>query len=172
MRLLTAIGFALLVVTGCGTGEKESKRKKPPILQSRIKWMTSYADAATKSKETGKPTSAFFTGSDWCKYCQLLDYQNHNTEAFATWAKKNVILLEIDLPNNKKIDPEIMKVNVTLRDQYRVTGFPTILLLRFDGTPLLKAGYEQVPAERWIEVIDQKLKESMARLDSEKPATP
>ena len=83
-----------------------------------------------------------------------------------------MILLEIDFPNNKKIDPEIMKVNVTLRDQYRVTGFPTILLLRFDGTPLLKAGYEQVPADRWIEVIDKKLKESMARLDSEKPATP
>ncbi|MEC9091218.1 MAG: hypothetical protein VX438_00835, partial [Planctomycetota bacterium] len=63
----------------------------------------------------------------------------------------------------------IKKNNESLRKRYGVTGFPSIIFLMPDGTPILKSGYIQVTAAQWVEVIDKKLKESLARYRSENP---
>ncbi|MEC9094241.1 MAG: thioredoxin family protein, partial [Planctomycetota bacterium] len=108
-QLFVLLVFTAILAVGCGEGATPSKRKKPPILKPRVQWQVSYPDAVKMSKQTGKPIFAFFTGSDWCKYCELLDHQILNTEIFANWAKANVVLLELDFPEKKELDPEIKK---------------------------------------------------------------
>ena len=42
------------------------------------------------------------------------------------WAEENVILLELDFPRRKKLDPEIETNNNYLQTIFKVRGFPTI----------------------------------------------
>ncbi|MCE5318679.1 MAG: thioredoxin family protein [Parachlamydia sp.] len=37
--------------------------------EAKIPWMTNYEEAVTKSKSSSKPLLMFFTGSDWCGWC-------------------------------------------------------------------------------------------------------
>lgn len=167
--ILTLVFVSGLI--GCGESETKESRKRLPIVRKRVKWLNSYEAAVTKSRETGKPIFAFFTGSDWCKYCSLMDEQILNTVTFANWSKENVVLLELDFPRNKQLEEPIARQNEELKNKYRISGFPTILFLMPDGTPVLQAGYHKVTAEQWIEVVEKKLKESLGNQTSQPSET-
>ncbi len=83
--------FAILLICSITTFAQE------------IKWLDSYEEAAKISKETNKPILANFTGSDWCRWCKVLDKEVFRTDEFKTWASENVVLLELDFPKKKKL---------------------------------------------------------------------
>lgn len=166
-----AVPLTLLLTLTCGCGPEAKTettiKKKPPIVKKRVNWLVSHEKAVAKSKESGKPIFAFFTGSDWCKYCSLLDHQILNTETFAKWSKENVVLLELDFPRETPIDPKLKEQNEALVARYQVSGFPTVLILTADGKPILRAGYESVTAEQWVNVLDMKMNEALGKLDQD-----
>ena len=61
-------------------------------------WNTDMNKAIQISQTTGKPLMLFFTGSDWCGWCKKLVREVYKTSEFNKWAKKNVVLVEIDFP--------------------------------------------------------------------------
>lgn len=169
MRNSIAVCFTILLLLAGGCGKEEQSKvkiKKPPIIKNKLDWLKSYAAAIDKSKESGKPVFAFFTGSDWCKYCSLLDNQVLSNPVFANWAKENVVLLELDYPRNEPQDAELKKQNEELLGRYRVSGFPTVLFLTADGVPFLKAGYEAMDANEWVGTVDSRLKKALEKLAS------
>ena len=89
-------------------------------------WIENFPEAFELSVKEGKPILANFTGSDWWGWCIKLDKAVFNTEEFKTWASENVVLLELDFPRRKKIDPEIEQNNNYLQSIFKVRGFPTI----------------------------------------------
>tara|TARA_B100001029_G_C14661904_1_gene234842 strand:- start:7 stop:522 length:516 start_codon:yes stop_codon:yes gene_type:complete len=89
-------------------------------------WIEDFPEAFELSVETGKPILANFTGSDWCGWCIKLDNAVFQTEEFKKWANENVILLELDFPRRKQLDPEIEANNNYLQSIFQVRGFPTI----------------------------------------------
>ena len=89
-------------------------------------WIENFPEAFELSVEQGKPILANFTGSDWCGWCIKLDNAVFQTDTFKTWAKENVILLELDFPRRKKLDPEIEANNNYLQSIFKVRGFPSI----------------------------------------------
>ena len=89
-------------------------------------WLVSINDAYEKSQKTGKPILANFTGSDWCGWCKRLTKSVFIHDEFKTWAKKNVILLELDFPRRKQLPPEIRQQNASLQKAFSVRGYPTI----------------------------------------------
>tara|TARA_B100001250_G_scaffold331828_1_gene297063 strand:+ start:27 stop:533 length:507 start_codon:yes stop_codon:yes gene_type:complete len=89
-------------------------------------WIEDFPQAFELSVETGKPILANFTGSDWCGWCIKLDKAVFQTEEFKIWAEENVILLELDFPRRKKLDPEVEANNNYLQSIFQVRGFPTI----------------------------------------------
>lgn len=143
-------------------GENSSKTniKKPPIVQKRNNWITSVSDAFAKAEESGKPVFAFFTGKDWCQYCNQLDHEILNTDTFAKWARENVVLLELDFPQGKQVPEAYLQ----LRDRLRIQGYPTIVVLDTKMRPLVQAGYFQVSPEKWVSVLDEKMRASLAEL--------
>jgi len=89
-------------------------------------WQTDLLKAQELSTAANKPIFAFFTGSDWCGWCKKLQKNVFEKPEFITWAKKNVILLELDFPRRKQLPPELAQQNNSLQQTFQVQGFPTV----------------------------------------------
>ena len=89
-------------------------------------WQTDLTEAISLSEKSKKPILMFFTGSDWCGWCIKLQKEVFNTASFKEWAKRNVILLELDYPRRTSITSELQKQNAELQRFFKVSGYPTI----------------------------------------------
>ena len=74
-------------------------------------WFTDLNKAIDASNSSKKPIFGFFTGSDWCGWCHKLQRDVMAKPAFIDWAKKNVILLELDFPRNKELPAQLSQQN-------------------------------------------------------------
>lgn len=119
-------------------------------------WHDSFEVAQQKSRETGKPILVDFTGSDWCGWCIKLKKHVFETAEFETWAHENVVLLELDFPHHSRQNAAIKAQNERLQEKYKVSGFPTVLILSPDGHVQAKMGYEKDP-HQWIGSLESKL---------------
>jgi thioredoxin-related protein len=89
-------------------------------------WTTDMNQAIEISQETGKPIMLFFTGSDWCGWCKKLVKEVYKTSEFNKWAKKNVVLVEVDFPRRTKLSEKVTKQNKELQQMFGVRGYPTV----------------------------------------------
>lgn len=99
-------------------------------------WTDNYAQAVETAKAEKKYVLLDFTGSDWCGFCKLLDKEVFSTPHFQTWAKKNVVLVQVDFPRQTQLSPEVKAQNDGLMAKYPAHGFPTILVLDANGKEL------------------------------------
>ena len=51
-----------------------------------------------------------------------------NHEEFKIWTDENIILVELDFPRRKKIDPKILNQNRELARIFGVSGYPYLLV--------------------------------------------
>lgn len=102
--------------------QAQSKTEKGKELT----WETDVYKAIKTSNKEKKPMLLFFTGSDWCGWCIRLQKEVLLTPEFATWAKKNVVLVELDFPRRTPQSEEIKAQNNTLQQIFGIQGFPTI----------------------------------------------
>ncbi|MBK9285139.1 MAG: thioredoxin family protein [Sphingobacteriaceae bacterium] len=100
--------------------------QQKPAEKSPLTWYTNLMEAHEISKKKKKPVFAFFTGSDWCGWCKKLQADVFAKKEFVDWAKKNVILLEVDFPRMKALDPALQQQNNNLQQSFGVMGYPTI----------------------------------------------
>ena len=61
-----------------------------------LTWLTSVPDAQAQAKKESKLVLLDFTGSDWCSWCKKLDAEVFSQPQFADYAKKNLVLVEVD----------------------------------------------------------------------------
>jgi len=89
-------------------------------------WTTDMNEAIQISQQTGKPIMLFFTGSDWCGWCVKLKKEVYKTSEFNKWAKKNVVLVDVDFPRRTKLSEKVTKQNKELQQMFGVRGYPTV----------------------------------------------
>ncbi len=111
-------------------------------------WMTDLEAAKAKAAAEGKAVLVDFTGSDWCGWCIRLKRDVFDKPAFAEYAKDKFVLMEVDVPNNPKFDRALLQRNRELCEQFKVPGFPTIMVLTPEGETVGgfvggKAGFEE-----------------------------
>ncbi len=99
-----------------------------------LTWLTSVPDAQARAKKESKLVLLNFTGSDWCVWCKKLDTEVFSQQEFADYARKNLVLVEVDFPAQKKLAAALAKANDALKDKYKISGFPTLIALKPDGT--------------------------------------
>jgi thioredoxin-related protein len=120
-------------------------------------WQTDYARALETAKAQNKRVLLDFTGSDWCGPCIEFKKRVFSRPEFSAYADKNLILVEVDYPQQKKQSAELKKQNDKLGKQYGIDekGFPTIVLLDPAGKIVREfTGYDgETPAAliAWIE---------------------
>lgn len=120
-------------------------------------WMVSLDKAKQAAADQNRTIFAFFTGSDWCGWCKRLTSEVLVTEEFKAYAKDNLVLLTVDFPREKKLPEAEIKANAALVDQYKVEGFPTIVLLDSKGTELARTGYQQGGGAAYVEHLKKLL---------------
>ncbi len=104
---------------------------------SSLQWENSYKISQKKSKKEHKPILIYFTGSDWCGPCKVLDKKLFHTQKFIEYASKNLILYKADLPRNKDlVDTKTKETNDVLRKKYNQKSFPTIIIVNDKGEEL------------------------------------
>jgi thioredoxin-related protein len=128
-------------------------------------WHTNIKEAVAIGKKENKPMLLFFTGSDWCGWCVRLQKEVLNTPEFAKWAKKNVVLVELDFPRRTPQKDEIKKQNNELQQTFQIQGYPTICFVngsskdgKVNFVGLGNTGYVAGGPLAWISVANGILK--------------
>jgi uncharacterized protein YyaL (SSP411 family) len=112
------------------------------LLAADAQWLTSVPDATAQAKKEKKLILLDFTGSDWCGWCKKLVAETFSKPEFADYAKKNLVLVEVDFPAQKQQSDELKAANKALQKKYSVGGYPTLVVLKPDGTVVwTKVGY-------------------------------
>ena len=120
-------------MTANAADEKPAKETKEAAKKAGVVWLTDL-DAAKKQAATEKkPILMFFTGSDWCGWCKKLHEDVLDKKEFQDFAKENVILLELDFPNSIPQSDALKKQNKALGEKFKVSGYPTMVLVASDG---------------------------------------
>jgi thiol-disulfide isomerase/thioredoxin len=101
-------------------------------------WLTNLEDGKQAARASGKPLLVYFTGSAWCPPCKLLHAEVMTSPAFEAYAASRV-LVKLDYPPLSEREASKVKANpalgklMTIKSDYKVTGFPTTILLNPDG---------------------------------------
>ncbi|TXD54470.1 MULTISPECIES: thioredoxin family protein [unclassified Polaribacter] len=113
------------------------------VNEIELQWISTFKEALAKSKKENKPVLMYFTGSDWCGPCKVLDKKLFHTEKFKNLSDQDLVLLEVDIPRRRDlIHPTKMEENLYLQKKYKVKAFPTLLMVDHRGKKLAeKKGY-------------------------------
>ena len=104
-------------------------------------WDDNYEKALTQAKTGKKMVLLDFTGSDWCGWCIKLDKEVFSKPEFKTYAKDNLVLVEVDFPHGKQQTKKLKEQNEKLQKEFGVQGFPTIIVLNAEGKKVGELGY-------------------------------
>ena len=117
-------------------------------------WLTNIEKAQEIAKKEGKMVLVDFTGSDWCPPCMALKKKVLGTKEFTAYAKKNLILVEIDFPRKKKIDDEQKTYNQKQAKKYGLAGVPMVLVFDSSGKQVHKeVGFRGETPKKYIEKL-------------------
>jgi thioredoxin-related protein len=125
-------------------------------------WRSDYDKALADAKAANKYVLLDFNGSDWCGPCIEMKKVVFSKPAFLTYASKNLILVDVDYPQRKKLSEAVTKQNERLARQYDIerSGYPTVVLLDPSGKALgrLEGYMGETPTDMiaWVEKAKKK----------------
>jgi len=129
------------------------------VSAAECEWMTDLAKAQEKAKAENKLVLVDFTGSDWCPPCKALSKNVFSSPEFSEFAKKNLVLVEVDFPRKKEQTEQVKKTNRELAKKHEIDGYPTVLVFDSNGKQLdKKVGYSGASAKDYVAQL-QKIKE-------------
>ena len=115
----------------------------PPYLAAAdiYSWQTDFEAALAEAEREDRVVFAYFAGSDWCGWCMRLKAEVLDTQLFDDFSQRYLVPLLIDFPRELPQSEERQLANSALAEQYRVTGFPTVLILDPQGHEIHRTGY-------------------------------
>ncbi|WP_223551103.1 thioredoxin family protein [Aestuariivivens sp. NBU2969] len=132
------------------------------VVAQELTWHTDMTKASEIAIKENKPVMMFFTGSDWCGWCKRLQKEVFETLDFQTWAKDNVVLMELDFPRRTALDQATKVQNYQLQQIFKVSGYPTVFFVNPEKKPdgkmnlnsLGRTGYVRGGAQEWLTVAN------------------
>ncbi len=121
-------------------------------------WMTDYQAALKKASKENKLVLLDFTGSNWCPWCIKLDQEIFSQKAFQDYAEKNLVLVLVDFPQGKKLSDQsdaLKKQNNALQTEFKIEGYPTLILLNTEGKKLKSSNYLQGGPDAFIKWVQK-----------------
>ncbi len=152
MKKLSILLIAVFILFGCANNNEANDQAKietndQVLLKTNdhdvngLVWHSNVEKAIEIAKTESKPILLQFSGSDWCKYCILLNNEVLFTKEFADYAKDNLILVNLDNLRKSPQAAEVVNYNRAQMKKYGITGYPTVLLMDKDANVVLQTGY-------------------------------
>jgi len=149
---ITALIFATLLAGVAEAAEAQTPEipVTPATIQSNnteLTWFTDLPKALAQAKAEGKSVLLFFHGSDWCPPCVEMQSQVFASPEFARYARRALVLVDVDFPQKTVQSEELKRTNLALKARFNLSpepgeGFPTIVLLNDAGeTVFQETGY-------------------------------
>ncbi len=120
-------------------------------------WIENYEDALKAAKDLDRPILVNFTGSDWCGWCKKLMSEVFSKDEFKQYAKDNLVLLKLDFPRSIPQTDELKAQNNRLQEQFKIQGYPTIVLIDAQGKEINRTGYQPGGAVSYVTHLKQLL---------------
>ncbi len=99
-----------------------------------------FAAAKAEAAKSDRKMLVVFSGSDWCHWCKVLEKSYLSKPEFVEAAKKDFVLVFIDMPEDKsRLSETAKKNNESLLRAYGIRGFPTVKILDAEGRSLADA---------------------------------
>ena len=162
--MLTAAVLAM-IVTGCSrktdpppaaTSDSRSGSSGSAAVEVHGTWLTDFDAAKAKAAEESKDLLVDFSGSDWCYWCQRLDGEIFSKPAFIDQAGKHFVFVKIDFPSDMSAQSrQLQAQNQQLAQRYRIQGYPTVILMRPDGTPYAETGYLEGGPDAYLKHLEE-----------------
>lgn len=122
-------------------------------------WYQNIDQAKKVAQQENKAIFVNFSGSDWCHWCIKLDKDILKTDEFQKYANDNLVLLLVDFPKRTKQTKEQKAHNEKLASDFNVRGFPTVVLLKADGSLLAVTGYRYGGADAYVDHLEKLITE-------------
>ena len=153
--LTELLTIALSAIFFLGVYSGNSKRTQARTITGPVassQWVQSMDEAIVQSESSGKPIMLVFSGSDWCRYYQLLDEEVLKTPEFAAWSSDSVVKVMVDFPQYHSQPTEIATQNENLKRHFAsdIKGYPTVLMIDSDGSVIGRTGYVRGGPTPWI----------------------
>lgn len=129
-----------------------------PLFAAGDGWLTDFEAAKKQAAAEHKSLLVDFTGSDWCGWCIKLDEQVFQKESFQEYVKDKFVLVELDFPQKTEQEAKLKEQNAKLQQEYKIQGFPTVLLMDATGRPYARTGYLEGGPEAYNLHLDELLK--------------
>lgn len=117
-------------------------------------WGEDYDKALAQASADKKMVLLDFTGSDWCGWCMKLDKEVFSKPEFKNYAKENLVLVEVDFPQAKHQSKKLKEQNEKLKQEHRVQGYPTIVVLNAEGKKVGELGYMEGGPKAFLAKLD------------------
>jgi thioredoxin-related protein len=137
----------------CGRKKDVSRTEAPS--ETKTTWLTNFETAQTRAQSEKKLLLIDFTGSDWCPPCIMLERQVFAQPEFKAYAAQHLVLLAVDFPRRKELSDEQKAANDKLAEQYEIDGFPTVVVLDWNGKILGKLGYMRGGPKDFIAALEK-----------------
>jgi thioredoxin-related protein len=134
-------------------------------------WLTDLSAARAQAAREGKHVMINFTGSDWCGWCIKLRREVFSQPEFEAYAAQNLVLVEIDFPKGKQISQATLRANSEIASQFKITGYPTLVLLNPAGNVVGRSGYQPGGARPFVQALAKATGGTVSPNDSRVPLT-
>jgi thioredoxin-related protein len=114
----------------------------PSIAHTAPAWLMDFPKAQSQARSEKKAMLVDFTGSDWCGWCIRLQREVFSKPEFDEYARKNLVLVEVDFPKRKTQSAAQLRANRALAQRFGVQSYPTLVVLDSSGKELGRLGYE------------------------------
>lgn len=118
-------------------------------------WSSDYDKSVQQAKTEKKMVLLDFTGSDWCGWCIKLDKEVFSKPAFKEYARKNLVLVEVDFPRGKHLVKKVKEQNDKLAAEHGIKGYPTIVVLNSEGKKVGELGYMEGGPDAFIAALEK-----------------
>lgn len=147
-----ALGTTSSYIQAADTTQESNRHSTSPL-----NWLTNIETAKQEAKAQNKPLLLYFTGSDWCIWCQKMDGEVFDSAEFHNDFAQKLVFVELDFPQKKKLDAATKAQNEKLANEYNIQAFPTVLILNPDGKLMATLHYEEGGVQAFSKKLEKVL---------------
>lgn len=149
MKTAGMIGAVILTaVLLCGCGQKAVAADQTGL------WQKDYDAALKQAAAENKYVLVSISGLEWCGWCQALENEVFSKPEFIAYAKDNLVCVLLDFNRaGRATNAEFANQHERLLEQFKVQGFPTVLILTPQGKGIVRDGYQRGGPAKYVEFI-------------------